>query len=153
MKASLKTAAAMATASLSLAACATVSRGSYTAWEVRTTPPGATVRTTNGMSCARTPCSLHIDRKSNFGATISKAGYKSVDVQVHHKVSGAGGAGMAGNVVIGGLIGVGVDVASGAMLDLTPNPVDLVLEKDDPAPAPAVAVAPTFAAPAPPAKP
>ena len=29
---------------------------------------------------------------------------------------------MAGNVIVGGLIGAGVDVASGAMLDLTPNP-------------------------------
>jgi hypothetical protein len=38
---------------------------------------------------------------------------------------------MAGNVLVGGLIGAGVDVATGAMNDLTPNPVNLVLERDD----------------------
>lgn len=34
---------------------------------------------------------------------------------------------MAGNAVIGGLIGVGVDVSTGAMLDLTPNPAHVDL--------------------------
>ena len=147
-------AAAFAAASMSLCACATVTRGTHTAWEVQTTPPGATVKTTNGMSCDSTPCSLRMERKSDFSATISKPGYKSVNVQVHHKVSGSGGAGMAGNVLVGGLIGAGVDVASGAMLDLTPNPVVLALERDIPveaAPIAPVATTPAVApvAPAP----
>jgi hypothetical protein len=47
---------------------------------------------------------------------------------VTNKVGGAGGAGMAGNVILGGLIGAGVDVATGAMLDLVPNPLVIKLE-------------------------
>ena len=35
---------------------------------------------------------------------------------------------MAGNVLVGGIIGVGVDAASGAALDLTPNPVVVTLQ-------------------------
>ena len=124
-------AAALAAACLSLGACATVTRGTSTAWVVNTTPPGAAVRTTNGMVCDSTPCSLKMSRKAEFTATISKAGYKPVTVNVTNTVSGAGGLGMAGNVVLGGLIGAGVDVATGAMNDLTPNPVTLILEKEE----------------------
>jgi PEGA domain len=151
---SLYKVAALAAAAGSLAACATVTRGSSTAWEVNTTPPGATVRTSNGMICESTPCSITMSRKAEFSATISKPGYKSVDMKVTTKIATAGGAGMAGNVLLGGLIGAGVDVATGAMNDLTPNPVNIVMEKDEAKPAvtaaapePAKAVAPPAAQP------
>ena len=35
---------------------------------------------------------------------------------------------MAGNVLLGGVIGAGIDVASGAMLNLVPNPLVVTLE-------------------------
>lgn len=140
--------AGLTAAACSLAACATVTRGSSTAWEVNTTPPGATVRTSNGQACDSTPCSLKMSRKSEFTATIAKPGYKSVDVKVTTKISSTGGAGMAGNVLVGGLIGAGVDVATGAMNDLTPNPVNLVLEKDEAKPAVAASAAPVASEPA-----
>jgi hypothetical protein len=120
---------ALTAASMTLGACATITRGTNTAWEVKTDPPGARVKTTNGFACASTPCSLKMPRKAEFTASITKEGYKPLDIQVTHKVSGGGGAGMAGNVLVGGLIGVGVDATSGAMLDLTPNPVSVHLEK------------------------
>lgn len=120
---------AVVSAASSLAACATVTRGTNTALEVQTDPAGAQVVTSNGHQCPSTPCSLKMPRKSEFTATISKDGYEPVTVQVTNKVSGAGGAGMAGNVLVGGLIGAGVDVASGAMLDLTPNPVVVKMVK------------------------
>lgn len=116
----------------SSAACATVTRGTETAWEVKTTPPGAHVATSNGMSCDSTPCSIKMKRKSQFTATIDKPGYKTATVNVTNKVGTGGGVGMAGNVILGGVIGAGVDVASGAMLDLTPNPVEITLEQAPP---------------------
>jgi hypothetical protein len=137
-------AAALAVGCVSLCACGTVTRGSNTAWEVNTTPPGATVKTTNNMQCDSTPCSLKMSRKAHFTATIAKPGYKTVEVVVTTKVATAGGAAMAGNVLLGGLIGAGVDVATGAMNDLTPNPVTLTLERDD------LAAAPSVVAPSPP---
>ncbi len=152
--------AALCAATASLAACATITRGEHTAWEVNTNPPGAKVRTSNGFFCDSTPCSLTMTRKSEFTATITKPGYKTLEVRVTHKVSGNGGAGMAGNVIFGGIIGAGVDVTTGAMLDLTPNPLNVSLEKEEvvsvvaaqPSAA-APATAPAAPAPAPAAKP
>jgi hypothetical protein len=123
--------AAVGVLALSSTACATVTRGTNTAWTVTSEPSGAKVETSNGHQCPSTPCAMKMPRKSEFTATISKPGYKAGTITVVNKVSGAGGAGMAGNVLVGGIIGAGVDVASGAMLDLTPNPAHIVLEKDD----------------------
>jgi hypothetical protein len=124
-----------ALAATSLSACATVTRGQNTVLEIETTPGGAQVRTSNNMACESTPCSLKMARKSdNVVVTITKDGYKELKVTLATKVAGAGGAGMAGNVLVGGLIGAGVDVATGAMLDLVPNPLRVTLEKVDPVP-------------------
>jgi hypothetical protein len=46
-------------------------------------------------------------RKSEFGVDVTKPGFKPWLGQVTNKVGGAGGAGMAGNVILGGLIGAG----------------------------------------------
>jgi hypothetical protein len=113
---------------LTTSACATVTRGSNTAFEVQTMPAGATVMTSNGHQCPSTPCSIKMPRRSEFQATISKPGYQTVKASVTNKVGGGGAAGMAGNVIVGGVIGAGVDVASGAMLDLTPNPLVVTMQ-------------------------
>ena len=66
-----------------------------------------------------------------------------MQTQILSQVAGAGAAGMAGNVLIGGLIGIGVDAASGATKELKPNPLVLKLVRvsgsvsalpDEPAP-------------------
>jgi hypothetical protein len=67
-------------------------------------------------------------RKSQFTATITKPGYKTVEAHVVNRLSRGGGTGMAGNVLLGGPLGVGVDAVSGAGLDLRPNPLVLTLE-------------------------
>jgi hypothetical protein len=116
---------------LGLGACATVTRGASDTWTVNTEPSGAAVKTTNQFFCEATPCTFKMARKSEFDVTISKAGFKTWTGHVTHHVSGAGGAGMAGNVLIGGLIGIGVDAYSGAMNDLVPNPLTVTLEKEE----------------------
>lgn len=113
---------------LSLPACATVTRGSNTAWEVTSTPSGARVETSNGHMCAATPCSIKMPRRSEFVATLSLPGYQPATVTVTNKVSTGGGVAMAGNVILGGIIGAGVDAGTGAMLDLTPNPAHIDLQ-------------------------
>lgn len=118
---------------LALGGCATVTRGSNDTWTVNTEPSGAAVRTTNQFACDSTPCTFKMARKSEFDVTITKPGYKNWTGHVTHHVSGAGGAGMAGNVLLGGLIGAGVDAYSGAMNDIVPNPLSVKLEKDEPA--------------------
>ena len=112
----------------SSAACATVTRGTTEAWTVETDPGGATVKTTAGFACDATPCTFKMPRKSEFDVTITKPGYKPVTTRVTHQTAGAGAAGMAGNVILGGLIGVGVDAVSGATQEIKPNPLVVKLE-------------------------
>lgn len=83
--------------------------------------------TTKAYACPATPCSLQVERSDEFDATFSKPGYRSQVVPVRTKISGGGGASFAGNILAGGVIGMGVDAATGAALDHTPNPVSVVL--------------------------
>lgn len=112
---------------LPLVGCATVTRGTTQAFTVQTTPVGATVSLSNGERC-ESPCTLTLKRKYPFAVEICKVGYATVNTQVVSQVSGAGGTAMAGNVLLGGLIGAGVDAGSGAMKDLRPNPLAVTLE-------------------------
>lgn len=75
-----------------------------------------------------TPCTLTISRKDEFSVSFTKPGYQPQTVQVATRIAGAGAAGFAGNVLVGGIIGMGVDAASGATLEHWPNPVVAVLQ-------------------------
>ncbi|MDX1507117.1 MAG: hypothetical protein R3358_02475 [Woeseiaceae bacterium] len=114
--------AALAASLAMISGCATVTRGTTDMFEIQSTPDNANVRLSNGMSC-NTPCSLSLPRKHEFTATIAMDGYKPIDVQVMPKQAGAGTAGFAGNVLIGGVVGMVADSVSGAMKDLYPNPL------------------------------
>jgi len=123
---------------LGLGGCATVTRGTTTTINVVSEPPGAAVKTSNGFACSPTPCGMKVPRKDGFDVTVTKDGFQPVTSHVRTQVSGGGGAGFAGNIVAGGLIGMAVDGTNGSMNDLVPNPVKVTLE---PAPAPVVAAA------------
>src|ERR1019366_2303228 len=71
--------------------------------------------------------SFKLPRKNALVVTIEKEGYETLTVNVNSQISGAGAAGMAGNVLVGGLVGVVVDPLTGAMKDLRPNPVRATL--------------------------
>jgi hypothetical protein len=134
-------------AALSLCACATITRGTTQAFEVKTTPSGAAVSTTTGLNCPSTPCVFpNVPRNSNFDVTVTKPGYKTHVAKVTNTTSTGGGVGMAGNILFGGIIGAAVDGTNGAMQDLTPNPLEITLEPaDGSAPAAAPAAAPVAA--------
>ncbi|MBY0567250.1 MAG: PEGA domain-containing protein [Hyphomonadaceae bacterium] len=120
---------------LSAASCATITRGTREAFTVNTIPSGARVETSLGLTCAATPCTFpDVRRNSDFTVTIIKEGYETWTGTVTHQTAGGGAAGMAGNVVFGGLIGVAVDAGSGATQELVPNPLNVTLT---PLPAPA----------------
>lgn len=112
---------------LSLPACATITRGTTQQFTVESTPPGARVSTSNGFECVSTPCTFRMPRKDPFRVTVALDGYVTQTVEVTSSVSGAGGTAMAGNILVGGLIGGAVDATSGAMNDLKPNPLVVTL--------------------------
>jgi hypothetical protein len=118
----MRTFAAIVACTALLGGCATITRGTTEAWSVQTEPVGANIKLSSGEQC-KSPCTLQKKRKDPFQVTIDLDGYQQVVTQVISSVKGEGAAGMAGNVLIGGLIGIGVDVATGAAKDLTPNPL------------------------------
>jgi len=108
--------------------CATVTRGKNDVLVVNSEPQGAQVQLSNGMSCTSTPCTFKLPRKSTLGVTISKDKCKTVQTNVMHRTASAGAAGVAGNVILGGFIGLGVDAVTGASQELIPNPLNVTLE-------------------------
>jgi hypothetical protein len=102
--------------------CASITRGSSEAYAVETKPPGAEVNSSSGWHCM-TPCSVKVKRRSDFVLTITKNGYETVTASVTSSIDGAGAAGMAGNVLLGGIIGAGIDAGTGAMHSHKPNPL------------------------------
>ncbi len=105
-----------------LCGCATITRGTKEVLVVESDPVGAEVTTSIGL-VGKTPATFKVSRKGGFTVTIVKEGYEPVTVQVGSQVAGGGAAGMAGNVILGGLIGAAVDAGSGAMKELKPNPI------------------------------
>jgi hypothetical protein len=117
-----------AIAALSLGACATITRGSDEAVIFQSEPSGASVTTTTGLSCPETPCTLQVPRKDQFIARFELKGHHPSEIMVGTRMSGGGTAGIAGNAIFGGIVGVVVDSNSGAAMDHTPNPVIARLE-------------------------
>jgi hypothetical protein len=107
--------------------CASLTRGSHDKITVQSTPAGADVRFSNGMTGV-TPGQFKLPRKDDVNVTVSKSGYESQTVQLRSMISKGGGAATAGNVLIGGIIGIGIDAATGATKDLFPNPVIVTLQ-------------------------
>jgi hypothetical protein len=66
-------------------------------------------------------------RRDSFPVTVSKPGYTAQTVTVKSKAGGTGATAMAGNVLLGGAIGMGVDAGTGAYNSFYPNPVSVHL--------------------------
>ena len=113
---------------LVLSGCATVTRSPYERFIIETEPQGAEVKLSSGEKCI-TPCNLLKKRSEPFSCHIEKSGFAPVEISIESKVAGAGAAGFAGNAAIGGVIGAGVDIYSGAALGLYPNPAIIQLQE------------------------
>lgn len=111
------------------AGCATVIRGTKETSKFESTPSGATVTVESistdklGPFTCVTPCELELKRKREWNVSYTLDGHKPVTGQLVPKLTGGGVASGAGNVIAGGLIGIGVDAGTGANLDLRPNPM------------------------------
>lgn len=132
----MKRIAVLLLAAASISACATVTKGTDDTVRMQSVPTGAnvTISETRGkltdVQCT-TPCELELNRKWSYNVEFVKTGYKTLTTLLEPKLSGDGTAGMAGNILLGGVIGAGVDAATGAMNDLKPNPMvaNLVAEE------------------------
>ena len=119
-----------------LAGCASITRGTTDQVHFLSEPPGANVQTSLGHACL-TPCMLVIPRKDAFTVSFSKPDFHPVQFEVVKRVPLDGAAGFAGNVLIGGAVGMVADAATGAAFDHCPKPVSVKLTPSrEPAPPP-----------------
>jgi hypothetical protein len=109
--------------------CASVTRGTTENISIATTPTGATADISGleiPTACV-TPCVVQAKRNADISVTINKEGYEPQTIPLTKEIPGSGAAGFAGNILLGGLVGMGVDAATGAAQDHKPNPVIVTL--------------------------
>ena len=114
--------------SLALSACATASQGTKQKITVNSSPQNAEVITSHGYGCDETPCSFYVPRNSSFEMKVSKPGFSTKTVKIKTIMSSVGTAKSLGSVVLGGVIAGGYDVYKGAVLELSPNSINVELE-------------------------
>jgi hypothetical protein len=110
--------------------CASVTRGTTENISISSTPAGATAEIAGleiPTACV-TPCVVQAKRNADITVTVNKEGYEPQIIQLTKEIPGSGAAGFAGNVLLGGLVGMGVDAATGAAMDHKPNPVIVTLQ-------------------------
>src|SRR5256886_2904560 len=85
--------------------CATITRGVHDKLTVTSDPPGANVVLSTGERGLTPAKFVKLRRTEAFTVTVSKPGYVPETVRVVSKIGGTGGTAMAGNALIGGVIG------------------------------------------------
>ena len=122
----LGTASARSTLLLSvllLTGCATIAHGPNQSVVFTSMPAGATVEV-DGKVRGTTPTTVVLPReKKTYDVRVTKDGYMEATAQLIAEVSGW----IWGNLAIGGLFGIVVDMATGAMNNLTPERLDVTL--------------------------
>lgn len=73
------------------------------------------------------PAAFKLFRNNSYLIVVKAPGYRTSVTAVFKKPSGGGALGVAGNVLVGGIVGIGVDAISGGANELKPNPVVVVL--------------------------
>lgn len=117
-----KNVALVGVAALSLGGCATVINGTSQDYQIWSEPNGAEVTLSNGSACTA-PCEISLKRRDDYRADISLDGYQSTSVLIQSRTGGA----MAGNILLGGVVGGVVDASNGSTNHLYPRPLHVQL--------------------------
>lgn len=102
--------------------CATIIHGTTQRVPVSSVPSGARVAV-NESTAFTTPTALELSRKEHHTLQFSLEGYHPEVVKLESVTSGV----VMGNILLGGLIGWGVDAASGAQYRLVPESIHVTL--------------------------
>lgn len=105
-----------------MTSCATIVNGPHQDVSVSSDPTGATV--SDGKTTKETPASFVLDRNRDYLLIISKKGYETKKVKIVHVINGW----VAGNLISFGLLGAGVDTATGAIFTLEPHKIVVTLK-------------------------
>jgi hypothetical protein len=133
MKSIIGAATAAALVAVGLSGCGTITQGTTQDIAITTSPPGGHCeldrRGEHVVSLYSTPSSVIVDKSTkDIVLTCAKPGYQTASLNLESDPS----LGLFGNAIIGGLIGVGIDYATGAA-NKYPNSAFVPLAAMDPA--------------------
>lgn len=109
---------------ISAAGCATIINGTSQKIPVSSEPDKATVQV-DGKAVYTTPVKLRLERRRDHELIFTKEGYQQQKVTVLHVLSEA----VCGNILLGGVIGWGIDALNGCQYKLKPDRIHVKLEK------------------------
>jgi len=118
---------ALLLAAINTLSCASIINGRTQTIRVETDPSGVNLVVYPTGDTATTPAEIELRRNAPYTIRIQDPGYTDESVLLSPIMSNW----MYGNILIGGLIGMSVDISSGAAFKLIPSEVNIVLERVD----------------------
>ena len=106
--------------------CATIIHGTTQDIGITTDPSDANLLV-DGTERYKSPAKVTMKRKDDHMVEVSKDGYQKETINIKSVMSGV----VAGNLLAGGLIGIGVDALSGGASRLVPESFDIRLRPID----------------------
>lgn len=106
-----------------LQGCATIVSGTKDTVEITSNPPGAVVRLDDSGQEFTTPASFEVTRRSRHTLLVSRDGYHTERVTLGRSLN----PWLFGNLIFGGVIGVVVDLVSGATFEPMPGKAHIEL--------------------------
>lgn len=124
--------AAAAAAITALSGCATiVGGGSSQPVSLQSAPGAATyaIRSSSGISMAggTTPATVSLPRKNEYQIEVSLAGYQPQSTVLTRGINGW----IWGNLIVGWILGFGIDFLTGSAYKLEPSQVQVTLQQVD----------------------
>lgn len=101
-------------AGLALSGCASATRGTSQQISIASKPSGAiaTVSGTETPIQCTTPCVVQVDRSADVSVGFTKEGYEPKMVALQREIATTSAAGVAGNLLLGGVIGLALDAGT-----------------------------------------
>jgi len=107
----------------SLSSCATIISGAKQNIKISSTPSEATV-TIDSLEVGKTPFKTKLKRKQNHLVRLELEGYQPYEIELKRKFNGW----IIGNAMVGGIIGVIVDLSTGSFYYLSPKEINAELQ-------------------------
>lgn len=122
----LKSTVSLLLSAFLLSGCATIVNGSRQSVGINSTPGGAEIFV-DDVSVGKTPALISVKRNDSKVVKLTYEGYQPYEVKLTRNVSGW----IAGNILLGGLVGLVVDAVTGSMYKLSPDQIAAGLKKGD----------------------
>ena len=113
-------------APLLVSGCATILHGTKETVSIVSQPPGAAGVIMPGEIKIQTPATVELHREQIYTVHLELPGYIAQNAYLTREVSAV----PYGNLVLGGVIGMIVDIEDGANFHLDPNPLEVTLQPE-----------------------